>query len=46
MYLEVMFLCVIVTTGAKFDELGWPRKLRSQVSIYNVDITQCYPVVN
>ena len=34
-YLAVIFLCVVVTKGAQFVQFDWPRKLRSQVSIYN-----------
>ena len=39
-FLEVMFLCVIVTKGAQFDQFDWLRKLRSQVSIYNIDVNK------
>ena len=33
-----MFLWVVVTKGARFDQLDWPRTLRSQVSIYNIEL--------
>ena len=32
-----MFLCVVVTKGAQFDQYDWPRRLYNQVSIYNID---------
>ena len=32
-----MFQCAIVTKGAQLDQFDWPRTLRSQVSIYNID---------
>ena len=35
-YLEVMFLCVVVTKGAQFDQFDWPKKIRCQVSISNI----------
>ena len=34
-----MYLCVVVTKGSQFDQFDWPRKLRSQVSIHNIDIS-------
>ena len=37
-YLDAMFLCVAVTKEAQFNQFDWPRKLRSQVSIYNIDV--------
>ena len=33
--MEVVFLCVVVTKGAQFDQFDWLRTFRSQVSIYN-----------
>ena len=30
-----MFVCVVVTKRAQFDQIDWPRTLRGQVSIYN-----------
>ena len=38
-----MFLCVVVTKGAQFDQFVWPRKLRSQVTIYNIDFCRVFP---
>ena len=32
-----MFMGVVVTNGAPLDQFDWPRTLRSQVSIYNID---------
>ena len=37
-FMEVVFLCVVVTKGAQFDQFDWPRTFRSQVSMYNKDI--------
>ena len=34
---EVVFLCVVVTKGAQFDQYDWPRTLGSQVSNYDRD---------
>ena len=45
-YLEVMFLYVVVAKGAQFDQFDWPRKLRSQVSIYNIDYFLEIPTPN
>ena len=35
-YLEVVFLCVVVTKGAQFDQFDWPRRPCSQDFIYNI----------
>ena len=38
-----MFLCLAVIKGAQFDQLEWPRTLRSQVSVYNIDWVDFVP---
>ena len=42
-YLNIVgFFFVPVTKGAQFDQFDWPRKLRSQVSTYNIDVVWMY----
>ena len=32
-----MFLCVVATKGAQFNQYNWRRTLHSQVSVYNIE---------